>query len=307
MQYRCANMHSSNWDDLRYILAVAREGGVSRAARSLEVNHSTVLRHIGAFEARHGVALFDRRSTGYELTAHGREVLQALQSVEGAVAEVERKIAGHGERLEGTLHITTTDAILEGVVGPCLGGFARLYPNIVADLRITNTALNLSYRDADVAIRPSRNPPEELIGVPVGTIGVGIFGEREYVRKNGHKPLDAHPWLGLGELMARTPPALWMKSTLPEVKVVMSGDSFLTLRAAAAQGVGVALLPRFVGDQCDALSALGPPLQELDTTLWLLAHPDLRRSPLVRVFFDYFGEAMRNSADLLAGIANDTT
>lgn len=294
-------MHNGNWDDLRYLLAVARFGGVAAAARELKVNHSTVLRHVSAYEARHGVQLFDRRASGYALTEHGRLVLGALESVEGAIAEVERKVAGHGGRLEGTLTVTTTDSIAVHVVGPHLGAFHARFPNIVVDLRGTNQALNIAHRDADVAIRPSHNPPEELVGVPVGPLAFAVYGATEYVAQHGKRPLVEQPWLGLGELLERSPPAVWMRTAMGDAEIKLRADSFLSLQAGAEQGIGVAILPCFLGDASSALARLTEPLADVETTLWLLTHPDLRKSGLVRAFLDYFAQALRAQLPLLAG------
>lgn len=299
--YGCAYMHRPNWDDYRYILTVAREGGVASAARILGVNHATVLRHIQAFESAHGVVLFDRRASGYELTGHGRSLLEALESLESAVIDVERKVVGSEDRASGVLTITTTDAISVGIIGPYLNGFVGAYPHIAPDLRITNTALDLNQRDADVAIRPSQSPPESLVGRRVGTLGIGVYASRAYAKQYGERRLNEHAWVGLGKLMARSPAARWLETVAKPKHVVLKADSFLTVCTAVEQGLGVALLPCFLGEPNDELVALGPPIDELDTQLWLLTHPDLRRSPLVRAFMDHFGDALVQDAHRLSG------
>ena len=294
-------MHSANWDDYRYILAVAREGGLAAAARLLDVNHATVLRHIQAFENAHGVVLFDRRASGYELTAHGRSLLEALESLESAVIDVERKVVGGEDRASGVLTITTTDAISVGTIGPHLDGFVSAYPHIVPDLRITNTPLDLSQRDADVAIRPSQSPPESLVGRRVGTLGIGVYASRAYAQKHRERRLSEHLWIGLGKGMAKSPSARWLETVAKPKHTVLKADSFLTVCTAVEQGLGVALLPCFLGEPNDELVALGPPIDELNTQLWLLTHPDLRRSPLVRAFMDHFGDALAQDARRLSG------
>lgn len=289
-------MHSDDWDNLRYLLAVARHGSVSSAARALGVNHSTVLRHVAAFETLHGVRIFDRRPSGYRLTEHGADILDPLLSVESAVAAVQRRIAAGEERLAGKLRVTTTDSVFAGVLSPHLAGFHARHPHITLDMRVTNLPLNLAQRDADIALRPSRAPPDALVGVHVGVLSFGIYAAPAYLAGQPDRHLNEHAWLGLDEVLARAPPAQWMRDALGEVSTVFRADSFVTLQLAAEAGLGLAVLPCCIADPSPRLVPVRAPMTELDTGLWLLTHPDLRRSSLVRAFLGHFSEVLRGDA-----------
>lgn len=302
--YACAQMRSNNWDNIRYVLAVAQAGGLARAARVLGVNHATVLRHVTAFEARHDTVMFYRRASGYELTQEGRHVLGALSAVEHAVAEVERKVAGQGQGLAGRLRITITDSTFNGALARHMSGFRRAYPLIVLDLQVTYAALDLSARDADVAVRSSRSPPEELVGSRVASIGFGIYGSRQLANAFRQAPLDDMPWLGLGEGLSRSLPAQWMREHVSDAETVSRADSFLSLREMALSGLGVTLLPCCIADDVEGLTRVRGPIAELETGLWLLTHPDLRTSSLVRAFLDFFSAELRENAARLAGIGS---
>src|SRR5712672_1273072 len=104
------------WDDLRYVLAVAEAGSLAGAARTLGVNHTTVLRRVGAFEKHLGLRLFERLPTGYVLTAGGEELIAAARQVNDTVIELERKLAGQDLRLSGTVRVTTTDTLMGSIL-----------------------------------------------------------------------------------------------------------------------------------------------------------------------------------------------
>ncbi|MFA0372415.1 LysR family transcriptional regulator, partial [Vibrio sp. 10N.222.54.F6] len=112
-------MHNIRWDDLQYVLTVANEGSLSAAARALGVNHSTVLRRIDTFEYRHKLRIFHKLPTGYKLTVEGQKLLESALAIESTVRELEHKVFGQELKLEGTLRITTTDALSRLILGTC--------------------------------------------------------------------------------------------------------------------------------------------------------------------------------------------
>lgn len=146
--------HRIDWDDLRFALAVATEGSVAAAARAMSVNHSTVLRRIGAFEKRLGVRLFDRLPTGYVLTAGGEELIASARRMDETVTALERKLAGRDLHLSGTLRVTTADTLAGSILPKIVAGFRAANPGIVVELAVSNAMFNLTKRDADVALRP---------------------------------------------------------------------------------------------------------------------------------------------------------
>ena len=151
--------HRVNWDDLRFVLAVADHGSVAAAARRLGVNHTTVLRRMHAFEESQKIRLFERLPTGYVLTAEGEQLVAAARSIDDTVTGLERRIAGRDLKLEGVIRVTTTDTFMASMLPPHLADFRKKHPRIAIELALTNSRLNLTKRDADVAIRPARELP----------------------------------------------------------------------------------------------------------------------------------------------------
>ncbi len=294
-------MHKMNWQDLHYVLVVARSKSVAAAARSLGVTHSTVLRRINALEERQGVRLFDRLRTGYALNPDGQQLLQAAQSIEETIHGLERRFAGKELKLEGTVRVTTTDSILVSLVGRHLAQFKSNYPDITLELTLTSHVLSLTRRDADVAIRPSRSAPDRLAGTRLSDFLFGIYASRSYGSAHLDQPLSDQPWLGPDDALWGSPAGRWLHTELPEARIVFSADSFLALADAAARDLGLAILPCCQGDDDDRLVRMSEPLSKYPTGMWILAHADLLNSARVRTFYDFMVGAMQADIPALLG------
>ncbi|MCP5084586.1 MAG: LysR family transcriptional regulator [Alphaproteobacteria bacterium] len=286
-------MHKINWQDLQYILIVARQGSVSAAARTLGVNHSTVLRRINALEERQGLRLFDRLRTGYVLSQEGQQLLQAAQSIEDTVTGLERRIAGAEVQLEGTIRVTTTDSVLLSICGNHIAKFQKTYPNITIELTVTSSILSLSRRDADVAIRPSRFEPERLTGERISDFYFALYAGADFWAANSETPLAEQPWLAPDESMAGSPAGRWLRAEVPEAKIVMAADSFLALGDAARRNLGVAILPCAQGDVMPDLVRIGEPLKDYKTGLWVLTHRDLLGAVRISTFYGFMIDALK--------------
>lgn len=291
MQQESARMHRLDWTDLRYVLAVADAGSLAGAARSLGVNHTTVLRRVGGLEARMGVRLFERLPTGYALTAAGDEVLAVARGISATVAALERRLAGQDLRLSGTLRVATTDTLALTVLMPQLAAFRTAHPGIALEVAISNTMADLTRRDADVAVRPADNPPETLVGRRVAAVAYAVYAAASYLARHMEPgELDAHPWVAPDDSLAATVAARWMREALsPAIAVACRLDSLLAMREAARAGMGLALLPCYLGDGAPGLGRVGAVLPEVRSSLWLLTHADLRRTARVRALHRVHG------------------
>ena len=284
------------WDDLRYLLAVAEQGSLAGAARVLGVNHSTVFRRVKDFEESHALRLFDRLPGGYVLTPGGDELLAAAREMKAVVDALERKLAGQDLRPEGELRITTTDTLLHSVLPDILRRFQAAFPGITLDVSGNNSIANLAERDADVAVRPTQQPPDSLVGRRLCGIAFAKYAAP------GVAP-DS-PWIGPDASLAASTVGRWMQAHVAPTAVAFRADSLLTLRQAALAGIGRALLPCYLGDTTPGLVRVMPqPVAGLDTALWILTHPDLRRSARVRSFTGFVAEAMVPLVPLFEGRA----
>jgi DNA-binding transcriptional LysR family regulator len=295
-------MHRSlAWDDLLYVLSVGRSGSLSGAARALKVNHSTVFRRIGAIESQLGVRLFDRRRDGYVPTAAGEAVVALAEGMDEQVVALERRLAGEDLRPTGTVRVTTTDTMISTVT-PLCGAFRRLYPEISIELITGNEFLNLSRRDADVAIRPSAQPPENLHGRRIGTIAFAPYGSKRYFAETGGPGLDrAHSWLGFDDALSHLSAHRWLRENVDSERVCLRASSFLAILAGVKADMGLALLPCYMGDAEPDLARAAPPLTGVRTDFWLLVHEDLRHTARVRAFTDFIFSELSKTRDRMEG------
>lgn len=285
-------MQHINWDNLRYVLMVANKGSIAAAARELDVNRTTVLRRINTFQENLNCRIFDRGDSGYVLTAEAEKMIDAAREVENTLFDMQRQIAGHELKLEGELRVTTTDSFILSMLGPHLATFREKHPSIVVDLLATNDILDLHRRDADVAIRPTRQPESNLVGRRLCDIEFGVYAAPEFLHSMTGDSVFDQRWIGFADSLMNTPLGAWFDNTIPAANICLRCDSFVAIRVAAESGMGLALLPGFLGDASQTLVPVEAPTRELSTGLWILTHPDLVRSARVHAFVDHISAAL---------------
>ena len=155
-----------NWDDVQVFLGVCRAGSISGAARQLAVNHSTVLSRIANLERTLSVRLFDRLPRGYSLTAHGHELAASVAGVPEQLDAAQRRLTGADLALSGTIRVTAPDTLGQELLLPLFAQFQAMHPQVRLELVTGSTFLNLTQREADVAVRGSNQPPEKLPETP---------------------------------------------------------------------------------------------------------------------------------------------
>lgn len=291
-----------DWDDLRYVLAISRAGGLNGAARALDVNPSSVYRRLEALEKALEVRLFERLRSGYRLTPAGEALAEAAEKMEREALTVEGRIKGTDVRLEGHLRLSTSEAVALHLLMPWLAEFRDTYPGLTLDVALTNQIVDLSKREADVVIRGTGHPPEHLVGRRTARISFAAYASTAYLDRVGRdRPLVDYDWLGFDGPMLRVQQAKWLATHVPESKIRLRFDSFSPLRQAVAQGFGCASLPWFACHDDPALERLPGTAVATDFHLWVLTHPDLRKSARVRAFLQFFGTRLAALDDRVMG------
>jgi DNA-binding transcriptional LysR family regulator len=292
---------NSSWDDLRLVLAVFREGTLSGAARRLGVTHSTVFRRLGAIEAQLGVRLFERFRDGYVPTPAGEMAAASAARLEDEALTLERKLSGQDLRPSGTVRITTTDTLSPMLIRH-LPAMRSLHPEIQLEIAIANPMANLTRREAEIAIRPTPAPPEILVGRRVADIAHAIYGSRAYLSRHEARDLAGHDWIALDDALAGTVIGRWMGENVGAAHISCRVDALPALRDAALAGLGLALLPCYVGDLASGLRRLAPKTPgDPRSALWLLTHDDLRRTARIRATVDFLAKAFASERALLEG------
>lgn len=290
------------WDDFRTVQAIARSGSLSGAARHLRVSHATVFRRLNAMEQRLGVKLFERAASGYRATAAGEAMTQVAATMEADILALEQRLVGHDLGLAGTVRLTTTDSLLSAVLTPMLADFRRNHPGIELEVVVPGQPFNLSRREADLALRPSNQPPEHLIGRRVGYIRQAVYRRRDL--GGSHKNWQELDWIGPDDSMHYRSLEAWLQQN--GLVARYRTDTTNAMLAAVRAGLGVAVLPcyladDYLGEQDADLARLGAPLDALGTDLWLLTHPDLRHSARVQALMESLAERLRSHPELGLG------
>lgn len=294
-----------DWDDLRYVLAVARAGSLSGSARVLAVTHSTMLRRIDAIEAKLQVRLFERSRNGYAPTDAGETLRAVAEQCEPLVAEAERRIVGGDTRLIGTVRLTTAHVLAQFLMPREIAKFHTVHPDIEVEMLTSRERIDLARREADVALRLSAQVPDYLVGRKLGDIRIRVYGWHgsPFMPKRTRKPkllpidmlVHEFPWIGFERYAQDRIYDRWLNANVPPSSVIARVDHFPSAFALLHTGIGVALLPEFVAQHSTELVELSAPIDALQTPLWILTHPDLRNTARVRAFMQTVGNSVEQS------------
>jgi DNA-binding transcriptional LysR family regulator len=291
-----------DWDDVRYFLSVAREGSVRAAAERLKVNHSTVLRRIAQLEGRLGAQVFDKLPSGYRLTRAGEEVLDFAHQMETSANRLETRIAGRDRHVSGLLRVTLAPALATHLLMPDFAAFARLHPDIEIEILSRDEPLNLTNREADVAIRMvyDRNAlPQNLHGVKGPLLFGSVYMSRELLAAWRNGTPDRIRWIVKTNIGIPD----WARSAeVRTAEVPFRTTSADAQVAAVRQGLGMTALPCFVGDPDPALARVPGATLRLHGTLWLLTQRHARKTKRVRLFTEFISARLAAHAELLAGL-----
>ena len=285
-------MARDNWDDLRFVLAVAEEGSVNAAARRLGVNHATVLRRVAAFEEAAGMPLFDKTARGYAVSATMARVIDATREVDRAVQAVGRVLRGTAAPLAGDVRVTSTDSLCQFVLAPIVARIARELPELRVQLLCSNAHLDLGRTHADIAIRPAIELSQDLTGERAALLGFGLF------RKAGSAPRN---WLGIAGALSRSRVGKWLDAEINPDQIIASADSFLILREMAAEGLGMAILPAFLGIEDPRLEPVADAIPDLSVDIWVASHSDLADVPRISAVRRLLAQALGEQSTRLLG------
>ncbi|MDJ0515898.1 MAG: LysR family transcriptional regulator [Trichodesmium sp. MO_231.B1] len=295
------------WDNLRYILAIARAKSIAGAARQLKVHHTTVFRRLNALEESLGVRVFERLSTEYVLTLAGEQMYQNAVEIEEKIATVERHISGQDRRLKGSIRVTTTASLLRYLLTPCFAAFMREYPEIELEILESNQQYNLTKRDADIAIRTTNNPPEHLVGRKIGKAAIAIYASKNYLVANEKiDNITEHTWIGLEESLARIMYGNKLRQLLPQFEFQYQVNTLMGILYALLNDMGIGLLFCYMGNSEPNLQSVYPIIPELAKDLWILTHPDIRHVARISIFVDFIAEALKSKIELIEGIDSVT-
>ncbi|MEP0954634.1 MAG: LysR family transcriptional regulator [Paracoccaceae bacterium] len=287
-----AILHDMEWDDLKTIMALVRFKTLAGAGAALGVNYTTVSRRIGRAEKQHGGPLFERLAEGYHPTEAAYAIAEHAARMEAEENALMRKLQGMQDTVSGPLSVTAPQLLIAYVVAPVIEKFTQQFPNIELTVRATNDVLDLSRREADLAIRISSSPGDDLKGLRLCAQETADFALANYAERMSKDPDSVIDWIAYVDH-----PDLpkGVKDQFPNARVRYRFDDMMAIAGAAQAGLGVARMPMFLGralglSQIPAL----PPQPYAD--VWLVGHADVWPGARMKAFRDILVPFMRREA-----------
>ncbi|HDR8998266.1 TPA: LysR family transcriptional regulator [Burkholderia vietnamiensis] len=273
------------WGDVRIFLAIARTGTLGAAARALALSHPTIGRRLRALEASMGQVLFQRTADGFVLTEEGVAILPLAEQMEESALTMERRLTGEQQKLEGTLKISSSDWFGAYVLPPVIAEYSRDYPLVEIDVLTGTRLFNLAQREADVAFRIVPFTGQDIVQRRLTRMRYGV-----YVAAAHADPVEGD---GAGDRLIAMdtstgsfPDIDWLKARFPNAGVVLQSNNRNVQAQMCGRGLGIAVLPRPVGDQLATIRRLELRDEPPQRDIWMGYHRDLRRLHRLRAFVD---------------------
>lgn len=298
MQY--ATQHSLTAYDLQVLLALVRGMTLAEAAHRLGADASTVFRSVQRIEKNLGQRLFERSRRGYLPTEPMLDLARHAERIEAELEAARASAQRPHDAVSGLVRLTTTDAVLRGLVLPALKPLLAQHPLLQLDMRCGNELVSLSRRDADLALRATRKPPEHLVGRKLGTVRFVVCGSkaqalapRQKKSAQAFDQLDPLDWIAPDESLPEHPSVLWRRKHLSKVTPRHYADGIVAVLDAIKAGLGVGIVPVFMLAGEPALVPLTETLPDCESDLWLLAHAESRHLRRIAAVYEYFAENIR--------------
>lgn len=291
-------MQPLDWDNIRHFLEVTRLGSVRQASQQLGVNQTTVSRRISALESQLGNRLFDRSVNGWMITPLGERLIESAESMSEEAHTIERFVMAESQELRGRLRLTVGDVCTQQLVMPAIEQFVRKYPEVDLEIIATHQGLDLAAREADIAVRATDNPPDNLIGQRIATMAFAIYGTKTLLSRVSEHDVSVPCITWVGDSQTRAP---WIKRSFPNASRIYRTSELGIMLDMTKRGLSIAQLPCIMGEKEPDLFQIPAKYIEPGWGLWLLSHVDLRTTARVRIFRDFLLQALqKNSAQLEA-------
>lgn len=279
--------------DLEVTLALVRGGTLATAGERLGVDASTVFRALQRIERGLGRALFERSRSGYVATELASELAEHAERMEAALEAARSSAEAAPAQISGTVRITTTDTVLHGLVAPALRSLQTTHPMLSYELHTGNELASLTRRDADIAVRATKRPPPHLVGKQVGPIRVALYAARKGgVRQFAEVESGKSDWIAPDDALPEHPSVVWRKRRFPKAVPRYRVSSILSVLELVALGLGVGVVPLFLAEGRSDLVRLTEALDECETELWLLTHPESRHLRRVGAAYSHLAQAL---------------
>lgn len=283
MHLYCAKtlIMNADWEDLKTVMYLVKDGSLSEAARSLGINYTTVARRISRIETAFGQILFQRLPEGYVATEAGKSVANAAQEMQAHSNGLIRSLTAAQDKLTGPLTVTAPQALVATHLARVLQQMKTEHPQIDLIVRATNVTLDLNRPEADIAIRISNALDDTLVGQRLARQQTLSYAAPPIAEKITTNPTATIDWIGMPHW--KSPPKASL-TKYPNTRIAYRFDDITALMGAAVAGLGVVRLPMFLGDFESGLTRVPVLSPQPYWDIWVLTHKDMRNAPKVTAF-----------------------
>ncbi|PAT41164.1 LysR family transcriptional regulator [Vandammella animalimorsus] len=286
-----------DWDNLRFFLALARTGTLVNAARTVQVDHTTVSRRIQALEKQMGAPLFAREASGHRLTEAGRHLLPQAEAMEAAFLSIESSSLVTQEGLSGLVRVGVPEGLGTQVLAAPLAELARQHPSLVIDLLALPRLVHLSRREADIVISLERPTRGSVVVTKLSDYVLRLYGARDYLAQ--HAPITSmddlaeHTFISYVDDLLFSKQLQFLESFFQPQHFGLRSTSVLAQYQAVRAGAGLAILPAFIGDRDPALVQLLPQQAQFQRTFWMSMPAEIRHLARVQAVWQFLRDVAR--------------
>lgn len=284
-------MPISNWDDVRVFLAVARAGGLLAAGRQLGIDQTTVARRVAALESSFGARLIERSTRGVSLTGQGSNLFAHAERMESEALAAVEQLGMVGQGVAGVVRLATPEAFGAGLVAPAAARLHALHPGLQLELAPAARAVNLSRREADIAIGLSRPEHGRLVSHKLADYRLGLYASKGYLERYGApssiEDLRARPLVWYIDEMLDLPELRYLDQVAEGAHTVFRSSSIAAQHAAVASGLGLGVLHVFSAGKDERLARVLTEEVALKRSYWLSMHSDSQRVARVRAVIEF--------------------
>lgn len=273
-----------DWDDVRYAVVLARCGSLAAAARQLAVDQTTVSRRLRVLETCMGTPLFERMKGLLTPTPAGCILLERGERMEQEMAAICHLATDSQAMVQGVIRITAVDALVSHYLARHLAELRGLYPDLAVELIASSKRLDLNRREADIAIRLARPLEGDLVVRCLGKLAYSIYGPRDQIAPAAWTDV---PWVAYEHSLDQVPEMLWLAENAGFQRVTFRCNNMDALATAVADGLGLGILPRFLGDRHSSIRCLSGDVPILNREMWLVVPTGLRDIPRVRAVSEW--------------------
>lgn len=286
-----------DWNDLRYVVALAEKNTLKTASEHLGVSHTTTWRRIQALEKSLGTQLFVGTRQGYDLTEEGQKVLKHARLASAHIDAIKQGNCAARIEIKGLIKLTAVTEVVTSWLPKLIRDFRVLHPEVTFEIIEGSTALDLNKREADIAFRFTTQPPDSTIAKQLGMASMALYCAPELVKEENPTFEDI---LTLPAIMYRNSHlsgSAWFRQQWRHGNVSLTCNEVLTAYQYARAGLGVALLPSMFSEGLVRLYSFP---ESDDVTFWMLAHPEMRNAARIKAFWDFASKQWQGADQMLA-------